>query len=51
MIVHRALVLVSKEKAEEAGLKPLAHKIRGLADAALHHFATTARLLAIPKAN
>ena len=45
-----ALVLVSKEKAEELGLKPLA-KIRGFADAATDPlWFTTAPALAIPKA-
>ncbi len=45
-----ALVLVSKEKAEELGLKPLA-KIRGFADAATDPiWFTTAPSLAIPKA-
>jgi acetyl-CoA C-acetyltransferase len=45
-----ALVLVSKEKAEELGLKPLA-KIRGFADAAADPlWFTTAPALAIPKA-
>lgn len=45
-----ALVLVSKEKAEELGLKPLA-KIRGFADAARDPlWFTTAPALAIPKA-
>ncbi len=45
-----ALVLVSKEKAEELGLKPLA-KIRGFADAAKDPlWFTTAPALAIPKA-
>lgn len=45
-----ALVLVSKEKAEELGLKPLA-KIRGFADAAGDPlWFTTAPALAIPKA-
>lgn len=44
------LVLVSKEKAEELGLKPLA-KIRGFADAATDPlWFTTAPALAIPKA-
>lgn len=45
-----ALVLVSKEKAEEMGLKPLA-KIRGFADAAQDPiWFTTAPAIAIPKA-
>ncbi|TDK42623.1 acetyl-CoA C-acyltransferase [Algoriphagus formosus] len=45
-----ALVLVSKEKADELGLKPLA-KIRGFADAATDPlWFTTAPALAIPKA-
>lgn len=45
-----ALVLVSKEKAEELGLKPIA-KIRGFADAATDPlWFTTAPALAIPKA-
>lgn len=45
-----ALVLVSKEKAEELGIKPLA-KIRGFADAARDPlWFTTAPALAIPKA-
>lgn len=45
-----ALVLVSREKAEELGLKPLA-KIRGFADAAKDPlWFTTAPALAIPKA-
>lgn len=45
-----ALVLVSKEKLEELGLKPLA-KIRGFADAATDPlWFTTAPALAIPKA-
>jgi len=45
-----ALVLVSREKAEELGLKPLA-KIRGFADAATDPlWFTTAPALAIPKA-
>ncbi len=45
-----ALILVSKEKAEELGLKPLA-KIRGFADAATDPlWFTTAPALAIPKA-
>lgn len=45
-----ALVLVSKEKMEELGLKPLA-KIRGFADAATDPlWFTTAPALAIPKA-
>jgi acetyl-CoA C-acetyltransferase len=45
-----ALVLVSKEKAEELGLKPLA-KIRGFADASTDPlWFTTAPALAIPKA-
>ncbi|MFP4095480.1 MAG: acetyl-CoA C-acyltransferase [Cyclobacteriaceae bacterium] len=45
-----ALVLVSKKKAEELGLKPLA-KIRGFADAAQDPlWFTTAPALAIPKA-
>ena len=45
-----ALVLVSKEKAEELGVKPLA-KIRGFADAATDPlWFTTAPALAIPKA-
>jgi acetyl-CoA C-acetyltransferase len=45
-----ALVLVSKEKAEALGLKPLA-KIRGFADAAKDPlWFTTAPALAIPKA-
>lgn len=45
-----ALVLVSKEKAEELGLKPVA-KIRGFADAATDPlWFTTAPALAIPKA-
>lgn len=45
-----ALVLVSKEKAERLGLKPLA-KIRGFADAATDPlWFTTAPALAIPKA-
>jgi acetyl-CoA C-acetyltransferase len=45
-----ALVLVSKEKAEALGLKPLA-KIRGFADAATDPlWFTTAPALAIPKA-
>ncbi|WP_144602562.1 acetyl-CoA C-acyltransferase [Algoriphagus algorifonticola] len=45
-----ALVLISKEKAEELGLKPLA-KIRGFADAATDPlWFTTAPALAIPKA-
>ncbi|MEO9967693.1 MAG: acetyl-CoA C-acyltransferase [Reichenbachiella sp.] len=45
-----ALVLVSKEKMEELGLKPLA-KIRGFADAAQEPlWFTTAPSLAIPKA-
>ncbi len=45
-----ALVLVSKEKVEELGLKPLA-KIRGFADAATDPlWFTTAPALAIPKA-
>lgn len=45
-----ALVLVSKEKADELGLKPLA-KIRGFADAAGDPlWFTTAPALAIPKA-
>lgn len=45
-----ALVLVSKEKAQELGLKPLA-KIRGFADAATDPlWFTTAPALAIPKA-
>ncbi|WPR77984.1 acetyl-CoA C-acyltransferase [Algoriphagus sp. NG3] len=45
-----ALVLVSKEKAEELGLTPLA-KIRGFADAATDPlWFTTAPALAIPKA-
>lgn len=45
-----ALVLVSKEKAKELGLKPLA-KIRGFADAAKDPlWFTTAPALAIPKA-
>ncbi len=45
-----ALVLVSKDKAEELGLKPLA-KIRGFADAATDPlWFTTAPALAIPKA-
>jgi acetyl-CoA C-acetyltransferase len=45
-----ALVLVSKEKARELGLKPLA-KIRGFADAAQDPlWFTTAPSLAIPKA-
>ncbi|MDN3670992.1 acetyl-CoA C-acyltransferase [Echinicola jeungdonensis] len=45
-----ALVLVSKEKAEELGLKPLA-KIRGFADAAQDPiWFTTAPAIAIPKA-
>ncbi len=45
-----ALVLVSKEKAEEIGLKPLA-KIRGFADAAQDPiWFTTAPAIAIPKA-
>jgi len=45
-----ALVLVSKEKAEQLGLKPLA-KIRGYADAATDPlWFTTAPALAIPKA-
>lgn len=45
-----ALVLMSKEKAEELGLKPLA-KIRGFADAATDPlWFTTAPALAIPKA-
>ncbi len=45
-----AMVLVSKEKAEELGLKPLA-KIRGFADAATDPlWFTTAPSLAIPKA-
>lgn len=45
-----ALVLVSKEKAEELGLKPLA-RIRGFADAATDPlWFTTAPALAIPKA-
>ncbi|WP_073570798.1 acetyl-CoA C-acyltransferase [Algoriphagus zhangzhouensis] len=45
-----ALVLVSKEKLEELGLKPIA-KIRGFADAATDPlWFTTAPALAIPKA-
>lgn len=45
-----ALILVSKEKAEELGLKPVA-KIRGFADAATDPlWFTTAPALAIPKA-
>jgi acetyl-CoA C-acetyltransferase len=45
-----ALILVSKEKMEELGLKPLA-KIRGFADAAQDPiWFTTAPSLAIPKA-
>jgi acetyl-CoA C-acetyltransferase len=45
-----ALVLVSKEKMEELGLKPIA-KIRGFADAATDPlWFTTAPALAIPKA-
>jgi acetyl-CoA C-acetyltransferase len=45
-----ALILVSKEKAEKLGLKPLA-KIRGYADAATDPlWFTTAPSLAIPKA-
>lgn len=45
-----ALILVSKKKAEELGLKPLA-KIRGFADAAREPmWFTTAPSLAIPKA-
>ncbi len=45
-----ALVLVSKEKAEELGLEPVA-KIRGFADAATDPlWFTTAPALAIPKA-
>src|SRR5690606_15382933 len=45
-----AVVLVSKEKAEELGLKPLA-RIRGFADAAQDPmWFTTAPSLAIPKA-
>ncbi|EAZ79177.1 acetyl-CoA C-acyltransferase [Algoriphagus machipongonensis] len=45
-----ALILVSKEKLEELGLKPLA-KIRGFADAAKDPlWFTTAPALAIPKA-
>jgi acetyl-CoA C-acetyltransferase len=45
-----ALVLVSKEKAQELGLKPLA-KIRGFADAAQDPmWFTTSPALAIPKA-
>jgi len=45
-----ALILVSKEKAEELGLKPLA-KIRGFSDAATDPlWFTTAPALAIPKA-
>lgn len=45
-----ALVLVSREKVEELGLKPLA-KIRGFADAATDPlWFTTAPTLAIPKA-
>lgn len=45
-----ALILLSKEKAEELGLKPLA-KIRGFADAATDPlWFTTAPALAIPKA-
>lgn len=45
-----ALVLISKEKAEELGIKPLA-KIRGFADAAQEpKWFTTTPSLAIPKA-
>lgn len=45
-----ALILMSKEKAEELGLKPIA-KIRGFADAAQDPiWFTTAPALAIPKA-
>lgn len=45
-----ALVLMSKEKAEELGLKPIA-KIRGYADAAHEpEWFTTAPSLAVPKA-
>ncbi|MCH7408488.1 acetyl-CoA C-acyltransferase [Belliella sp. DSM 111904] len=45
-----ALILVSKEKAQELGLKPIA-KIRGFADAAQDPlWFTTAPALAIPKA-